>query len=74
MRCQNCPAHKLEQCRGEGVPRFCQLVDPTHPDHDPAYVRILVQDDHIGPFEIESTEHAPFRSCCGGIVIPGPDD
>jgi hypothetical protein len=30
-----CPAITL------GHARYCELVDPTHPDHDPAYNQVL---------------------------------
>jgi hypothetical protein len=45
MRCPHCPAPEGELCRGEKIKRFCQLVDSTHPDYNPAYKRILVKDD-----------------------------
>jgi hypothetical protein len=48
MRCPHCPAPKDEICRGEEeVPRYCQLVNPGHPDYQPQYIRILVKDDYI---------------------------
>jgi hypothetical protein len=48
MRCNHCPAPVGELCRGiesgaTGVKRFCELVDPSRPDYQPAYIRILVR-------------------------------
>ncbi len=45
VRCQSCPLSE-GRCRGESNPRLCQLIDPTRPDHDPTYVRILPDPDH----------------------------
>ncbi|OJW19378.1 MAG: hypothetical protein BGO49_08595 [Planctomycetales bacterium 71-10] len=36
MRCPHCPRRGLP-CDGEVIPRLCQLVDPSHPDHRPEY-------------------------------------
>ncbi len=71
MRCSHCPAPIEEHCRGEEVNRFCDFVNPSHPQYDPAYKRILVRDDHQGPIEMpprtsESNEAASYLPCCGG--------
>jgi hypothetical protein len=47
VRCPHCPTPKDELCRGEQIQRFCQLVDPEHPDYNPEYKRILVRDDYV---------------------------
>lgn len=39
-RCDHCP-RVGSPCRGEHLPRLCELVDPSHPDHAPAYVSAL---------------------------------
>lgn len=40
-RCARCPRAMFAACEGESTPRLCELVDPTHPDHDPAYLVVL---------------------------------
>lgn len=40
-RCAHCPRAGLPGCEGEATPRLCELVDPTHPDHAPAYLAVL---------------------------------
>lgn len=40
-RCRHCPAAPGSPCAGLDVARLCQLVDPDHPDHDPAYRHVL---------------------------------
>lgn len=40
-RCAHCPRAGLIGCEGEATPRLCELVDPAHPDHDPAYLAVL---------------------------------
>ena len=40
MKCGHCPRGGAA-CRGESVPRLCQLVDPSHPDHRPEYLSAL---------------------------------
>ncbi len=47
MRCAHCPAPTDELCRGEATGHFCRLVDPADTIYTPAYVRILVRDDHV---------------------------
>ncbi len=39
MKCPHCP--QIGPCRGESIPRLCQLVDPSRADHNPAYLRAL---------------------------------
>jgi hypothetical protein len=36
-RCRHCPVAPGTPCAGGAVRRFCELVDPSHVDHDPAY-------------------------------------
>jgi len=40
-RCRHCPAAPGTSCAGVTVARLCELVDPDHPDHDPAYRNVL---------------------------------
>lgn len=70
MRCPHCPAPVDELCRGEAVPRFCQLVDATHPDYQPAYKRILVRDDYeiIPGVDVEVPKAT--GGCCDGSPYP----
>lgn len=42
MKCGHCPVAE-GVCHGESVPRMCQLADPSHPDHDPRYAPLLVE-------------------------------
>lgn len=43
MNCPNCPLGD-GPCRGEPwhVERFCQLLDPANPKHDPRYADVVV--------------------------------
>ena len=31
-------------CRGLDVPRFCQLLDPSCPQHDPRYAEVIIRE------------------------------
>jgi hypothetical protein len=44
MKCQHCPLlDSAKDCKAitRPHPRYCELVDPTNPDHDPRYVAVL---------------------------------
>jgi hypothetical protein len=73
MRCPHCPAPNGELCRGETVPHFCALVDPSGPIYNPAFIRILVRDDYqavhrpVPPevvAKIAKMKSCPFWSRC----------
>jgi hypothetical protein len=40
-RCRHCPAAPGSSCAGLSAPRLCELIDPDHPDHAPAYRDVL---------------------------------
>lgn len=66
MRCPHCPISG--PCRGENAARLCELVDPTHPAYNPAYLRVLVPTDpHRVPLAeslriTEMAKRCPYRS------------
>ncbi|APW59208.1 hypothetical protein [Paludisphaera borealis] len=54
-RCRHCPVASGSSCAGVSVVRLCELVDPAHPDYNPAYLDVLrpvperppgIADDH----------------------------
>lgn len=40
-RCRHCPVTPGSPCAGVDAPRLCELIDPAHPDHAPAYRDLL---------------------------------
>lgn len=59
MKCDHCP--RDDECRGEEIHRFCELIDPDHPDHEPAYL------DALGPTPAEPPprdDQPPEHGCC----------
>jgi hypothetical protein len=42
-RCAHCPVAPRIACHGQRAPRLCQLIDPAHPDYQPAYRDSIVQ-------------------------------
>jgi hypothetical protein len=40
-RCSRCPVAAESRCRGQKVPRLCELVDSADPAYNPAYVALL---------------------------------
>lgn len=48
MRCGHCPRPGLP-CRGEAVPRLCELVDPTSAGRRPEYLAALAIDEAPDP-------------------------
>jgi hypothetical protein len=68
VRCGHCPIDG--PCRGEPNGRLCELVDPNHPDHNPAYRSILSPDSgEVHPIDPEVSRlnslmfGCPHRSC-----------
>lgn len=56
MKCSHCPLRDCSRpCRAEtlGVYRYCELVDPDHPDYHPEYIPYLR--DHVD----ESNANSP---------------
>ena len=43
QRCIPCPSHDNLRCSGLDVRRFCELIDPTCPQFNPAYRGVIVQ-------------------------------
>ena len=41
-KCKNCPVEGVCRAQTTGHARYCQLVDPEHPDHDPRYIQSLL--------------------------------
>src|SRR5271157_5203658 len=41
VRCSRCPIEPGLPFAGRGVRRLCELVDPTHPAYNPAYLTLL---------------------------------
>lgn len=83
-RCAHCPRAGLPGCEGEATPRLCELVDPSHPDHAPAYLAALepVADPPAAPPPVplsdvllvrkmggRNCEHGSPPACgCSGLV------
>jgi len=40
-RCRRCPVAPGSSCAGTSIARLCELVDPSHPDFNPSYLRLL---------------------------------
>ena len=41
-RCQRCPTPADVRCVGLDVRRYCELLDPSCPEHDPRYAAVVV--------------------------------
>lgn len=41
--CGHCPVEPGRSCEGLRARRLCELADPAHPDHRPAYRDLLVR-------------------------------
>ena len=68
-RCARCPVSPDLVCPGSDVRRFCELADPDHCDHRPAYRDTLVSmatGSAAGPFEAEIGAAVDDTPCCGG--------
>jgi hypothetical protein len=80
MKCPNCPVDAELVCPGVDVLRFCQLIDPNHRDHQPAYrgtVMALAASTAAGPFEPAALADMAddTEPCCGGTgAMPGVFD
>jgi hypothetical protein len=50
-RCPPCPVPANLDCPAITLPhpRFCILIDRTHPDYDPAYIPLLIAMANAGP-------------------------
>jgi hypothetical protein len=42
MTCRYCPLRDADHCRGQDVPRYCELLDPAHPAYDPRFGPIVI--------------------------------
>lgn len=60
-RCRRCPLAPDAPCAGVDIRRLCQLVDPEHPDHDPAYKAVLTTTDRPRPDAVDADEEPPPR-------------
>jgi hypothetical protein len=66
-RCPHCPI--ATECKGQHVRRYCELVDPRHPDYDPRYIATLAKP--LRPLAAESLELiARMKSCPYRSVFP----
>jgi hypothetical protein len=73
VRCDHCPAPAEELCRGESIAHYCRLVDPQSEIYTPAFIRILIRDDHEHkkepgptPLAVASDQALVPMPCCGG--------
>jgi hypothetical protein len=57
-----CPGSHGRRCR------ICELTDPTHPDHDPAYLA-LYTDGPTGPAEVPSAHGLPLAGDLLAMVL-----
>lgn len=46
-RCDHCPRVGVGPCRGESLPRLCELVDATGPAYRPEYLAALAPPDGV---------------------------
>lgn len=58
-RCPRCPIPPGARCLGESHRRLCELRDPDHPDHDPAYLKPLRGEG--GPASVDGEQEARPR-------------
>lgn len=66
MKCDRCP--RSEACAGESIRRLCDLVDPDHPDHNPAYLATLDPTPGTPPARDDPPpSDEPHVGCCGGM-------
>ncbi len=69
IRCDHCPLSDPSSCRGERNRRLCDLVNPSHHDHDPAYLSVLSLDPGhvIARVEAMAKLYDPMHrsGCCG---------
>lgn len=49
--CEHCPCKNLGSCRAitNNHPRYCEKVDPEHPDYDPRFIPILLGEEPDRP-------------------------
>lgn len=65
MNCERCPL--ASKCRGEEIPRLCELIDPDHPDYEPAYIDAL---EPTPPDPHEADESPPDGpGCCPPPIL-----
>lgn len=65
MKCPHCP--REGRCQGEDVPRLCRLVDPTHRDYRPAYLRVLGPPDPNAPPPPPPPQSEAGHGCCPSV-------
>jgi hypothetical protein len=53
QRCMACPCPDNLRCSGLDVRRFCELIDPTCPQFDPAYRGVIVQESRPASAETD---------------------
>jgi hypothetical protein len=44
QRCIRCPAPENLRCAGFDVRRFCELIDPSCPQYEPGYLKVIVRE------------------------------
>jgi hypothetical protein len=86
-KCAHCPlAGSATPCRAQvtGHVRYCELVDPNHPDHDPRYIarlrdgpapsraELVAHVDRELRGEVEACPHRIRKPCGGCASVCGP--
>jgi hypothetical protein len=74
-RCESCPCDPGVACRGLQLRRFCELMDPGHPDHEPKYAGVIrgLSSGELAPGPAPlvhvdygtSPDGLPRSRCCG---------
>jgi hypothetical protein len=58
-RCEHCPLPLDRDCKGQKFPRFCDLVNPNHPQFDIRYRQNLDEEhQNIYPSLLQQTKNA----------------
>jgi hypothetical protein len=73
----HCPNDKVE-CNGVMHRRYCDLVNPEHPDYNPAYISVLCKEPKPKPMpsfvtQVSTAAIAAVNFAASGFVLVGPE-
>jgi hypothetical protein len=67
QRCIACPCPDNLRCSGLDVRRFCELIDPTCPQFNPAYRGVIVQESRLASAEPDLLAPNSYPAFLGSI-------
>ncbi len=75
-RCDICPISEQIECRGETIKRFCDRMNPEHPDYEPSHIKVLARGERGKPIATQSATavRAIGRFVGSGFKIASPSD